>query len=226
MKILVLTTHRTGSANYCKQLAEQHNIDNLDEYLSETVHPAMRVKRLDSLENSDNWLVKLTPTNDKCADIDNVRPNPLLTLLKHADKVICLFRQDLNAQVTSYWITKMCNQLNSNMGIQVPDLHDEFDTPFDFNSIDKPHYTYIHKGDEITVSRDWCDIIALSLPRYRKFLFDEIRWIKLACQDLDVETVYTEEITKGTQYNRPFVLPKSFPKLATGYTLDRSTVTE
>lgn len=226
MKILVLTTYRTASTYYCQQLAEQHNIENFDECFNETLHPMTRLKMLDQLQQSDDWIVKLMPHHDKCADRDGVSPNPLLTLLKHADRVVCLLRKDLNSQVISYWITKMCGQLKNNHNVETPGWHDQFDTEFNFNDISKVKYTYIHKGDEITVSRDWCDIIAISLPQYRKFLFDEIRWIKRVCKDIDVDVVYTEDIDTGSKYQRPFVLPKSFPKLATGYTLDQLTVTE
>ena len=185
-----------------------------------------RLKLLDKLEQSDNWVVKLMPHHDKCADKDGVGRNPLLTLLKHADRVVCLLRKDLNSQVISYWITKMCGQLQTNHNIEAPGWHDQFKTEFDFNDFSKVKYTYVHKGDVITVEYPWCEVVAKSLPMYRKFLFDEIRWIKKACKDIEVETVYTEDISTGSRYQRPFVLPKSFPMLATGYTLDRLTVAE
>lgn len=227
MKILVLTTYRTGSTHLCAQLAQQHKLENFDECFHESLHPMTRAKLINELQCTDNWVVKLMPWHDQCADKDGVSPNPLLTLLKHADRVICLLRKDLNAQVKSYWITKMCGQLKTNHQMQLPGWHDEFTTPIDFNSIDTVNYTYTHKGDEITVSRSWCEIISLSLPRYRKFLFGEIKWIHNALKDVPgVETMYTEDLQTGEKYNRPFVMPNSFPKLCTGYTLDQLAVTE
>jgi len=227
MKILVLSTYRTGSTQFCKQLAMQHGIDNLDEYFHESVHPAMRSKRIDSLQNTDNWVVKLMPFHDQCADQDNVRPNPLLTLLAHADKVYCIMRKDLNAQVRSYWLTKLCGQLEKNHDVLMPSWHDEFETPVDLNDFNTVKYTYIHKGDEITVEKPWCDVIAHSLPRYRRILFDDIRWVAEVCNaNPKIEIVYTEDLETGTKYQRPFVMPNSFPKICTGYTLEDLTVAQ
>ena len=227
MKILVLSTYRTGATNYCKQLAEEHNLENYNECFDEKIHPIERTKILNRLTESDNWIVKLLPKHDQCGDRDGVSPNPLLTLINSADKVYCLMRKDLNEQLRSVWLAKISTQIKNNVGVDLPDSHTEFDQPIDLNTFDKIPYTYVHKGDVITVEYPWCEVVSKSLPVYRQLLFKDIRWVSDVCNNNpQIEIVYTEDMDHDKKYHRPFVFPKCFPKICTGFSLEELTVAQ
>ncbi len=97
--ILVLTTYRTGSTNFCKQLAEEHKYENLDEAFHENLldlhKPVLR-----HLHKNKNCIVKLMPWHIKKSPIKNL----LDELLPLAEKVYVLVRKDFDQQCQSYYI--------------------------------------------------------------------------------------------------------------------------
>ena len=227
MKILVLSTYRTGATNFCKQLAEEHGLTNHNECFDEKTHPLERTKTLKYLTESDNWVVKMLPKHDQCGDRDGVKPNPLLTLIDSADKVYCVMRRDLNEQLRSVWLAKISTQITDNLGVELPDWHTDFEKPIDLNTFDGIPYTYIHKGDVKTIKYPWCEVVSKSLPLYRWWLFKDIKWVADVCNNhSQIEIVYTEDMDHDKKYHRPFVFPKCFPTICTGTRLEELTVAQ
>ena len=69
--ILVLTTYRTGSTNFCKDLAEQHKYENLDECFHENL-PDLHKSVLRHLHKNKNCVVKLMPYHIEKSPINNL----------------------------------------------------------------------------------------------------------------------------------------------------------
>ncbi len=124
--ILVLTTYRTGSISFCKQLAEQHSYENLDEGFHEGVldlhKPVLR-----HLHRNKNHVVKLMPYHIEKSPINNL----LDELLSLAEKVYVLIRKDFDQQCRSYYICKR-------LGV---DWHDQWEDKVDV-TLDKDRWLW------------------------------------------------------------------------------------
>ena len=128
--ILVLTTYRTGSTSFCKQLAEQHSYENLDEGFHEGVldlhKPVLR-----HLHRNKNHVVKLMPYHIEKSPINNL----LDELLLLAEKVYVLIRKDFDQQCQSYYICKR-------LGV---DWHDQWEDKVDV-TLDKDRWLWCEIG--------------------------------------------------------------------------------
>ena len=99
--ILVLTTYRTGSTNFCKDLAEQHKYENLDECFHENL-PDLHKSVLRHLHKNKNCVVKLMPYHIEKSPINNL----LDELLPLAEKVYVLIRKGFDLQCQSYYVCR------------------------------------------------------------------------------------------------------------------------
>ncbi len=123
--ILVLSTYRTGSTNLCKQLAEQHSYENLDECFHEGMTDVHK-NAIRYISNNRNVVVKLFPLHIEKSPVNNL----LQELILLAEKVIVLVRKDFDQQCQSYYVCK-----------QTGNWHDNFDQPVDI-TLDKDRWLW------------------------------------------------------------------------------------
>lgn len=116
--ILVLTTYRSGSTSFCKQLAEQHSYEDLHEpfheglsktyvqnnpqYGDNTHMPNVHKDTLRYIIKNPNCIVKLMPFHNANSDIENL----IDVLISMAEKIYILVRKDFDQQCQSYYICK------------------------------------------------------------------------------------------------------------------------
>lgn len=110
--ILVLSTYRTGSTNFCKQLAEQNNYENLDECFHENLKDTHKLA-LQHIEKNPNTVVKLFPYHIQNSQIKTL----LQDCVKFSEKIYLLVRKDFDNQVKSYYIARQKNDWHSDFEI-------------------------------------------------------------------------------------------------------------
>ena len=106
--ILVLTTPRTGSTWFCEHLAKNHSLENLDEYFGKhEISLEEQITKLEYLQSNKNTVLKCFPWHFKNLRANFPRANFLeKNLLKLADKIYILVRNDFNSQCKSYYLAK------------------------------------------------------------------------------------------------------------------------
>ena len=121
MKIVLLTSMRTGSTWFANQLAEKHGLTNHNEYFHDYVPRTELFKRITNCIENDSWIVKLFPLHlqeKRGLDILNV-------LLSNDAELRFLFRKDLKQQVYSLACAKFSHKYNKNRDKKVmPGWHD------------------------------------------------------------------------------------------------------
>lgn len=106
--ILVLSTYRTGSTNFCKQLEKDTGYENLDEYFHESF-ALSHSDRIRYITKTKKCIVKVFPYHLNSSP----RTNLLSELLDVASRIIFLIRKDFDQQVQSYYICKYTNDWHS-----------------------------------------------------------------------------------------------------------------
>ncbi len=106
--ILVLTTPRTGSTWFCEHLAYTYSLENLDEYFGKhEISVDDQVSKLEYLKQNKNVVLKCFPWHFRNTRTNFSRANFLeKSLLKLADKIYILVRNDFNSQCKSYYLAK------------------------------------------------------------------------------------------------------------------------
>lgn len=180
--ILVLTTYRSGSTSFCKQLAEQHSYENLEEMFHEgfsrtyvqnnpqygdnSAMPNFHKDSLRYITKNPNCIVKLMPFHNANSDIENL----IDILIGMAEKVYVLVRKDFDQQCQSYYI---CKRLGGGW-------HDQWE--------DKV---------EVTLDKDrwlWC--VNFLHNQY----FELLSWKE---KIPNCELMFTHQLNQKEKYNRP-----------------------
>ena len=121
MKIVLLTSMRTGSTWLTNQLSVKHDLTNHNEYFHDYVPRTELFKRITNCIENDNWIVKLFPLHlqeKRGLDILNV-------LLSNDAELRFLFRKDLKQQVYSLACAKFSHKYNKDRDKKVmPGWHD------------------------------------------------------------------------------------------------------
>ena len=108
MKIVLLTSMRTGSTWFANQLAEKHGLTNHNEYFHDYVPRTELFKRITNCIENDSWIVKLFPLHlqkKRGLDILNV-------LVSNNAELRFLFRKDLKQQVYSLACARFSHKYN------------------------------------------------------------------------------------------------------------------
>lgn len=106
--ILVLTTPRTGSTWFCEHLANQHSLENLDEYFGEhEITIEEQIAKLEYIKENKNVVLKCFPWHLRNTRTNFTRANFLeKNVLKLADKIYILIRSNFAEQCKSYYLAK------------------------------------------------------------------------------------------------------------------------
>ena len=125
MKIILLTSMRTGSTWLCNKIAKEKNLTNLNEYFHDYVSRTELNNRLETCANEDNWIVKIFPLH-----LHTKRGIDILSrLCENKDvQIKFLFRKDILQQVYSLTCARFSHRYNQlNPAQPMPGWHDKKD---------------------------------------------------------------------------------------------------
>jgi len=111
--ILILSTPRTGSTWFTNHIAQKYNLENLNEYFSDNGNTKLdfdtQLNRLEYVKSNKNVVIKCFPwhlttnTGIAPARFSFLQKN----LLRLADRIYILIRNDFNSQCRSFYIASV-----------------------------------------------------------------------------------------------------------------------